>query len=101
MKDKQITATKQDRSNEIATKQISAYSLIDFCIELQKAYKEGYELDLETNEYVPITIGTLMVCTLVKQEEVPLEELKEASQEEVNDVVPEVVKPSGKRSKAV
>lgn len=95
MKDKQITATKQ----------ISAYSLIDFCIELQKAYKEGYELDLETNEYVPITIGTLMVCTLVKQqqqeEEVPLEELKEASQEEVNDVVPEVVKPSGKRSKAV
>lgn len=95
--------TKQDRSNEITTKQISAYSLIDFCIELQKAYKEGYELDLETNEYVPITIGTLMVCTLVKQEEeqVPPEEVKEPSKEEVNEVIPEVVKPSGKRSKAV
>jgi len=48
------------------TKQIVTYSLIDFAIALQEGFKEGYELCVDVNEFVPQQIGTLMVCTLVK-----------------------------------
>lgn len=48
------------------TKQIVTYSLIDFAIALQEGFKEGYELRVDVNEFVPQQIGTLMVCTLVK-----------------------------------
>jgi hypothetical protein len=48
------------------TKQIVTYSLIDFAIALQEGLKEGYELCVDVNEFVPQQIGTLMVCTLVK-----------------------------------
>ena len=48
------------------TKQIVTYSLIDFAIALQEGFKEGYELSVDVNEFVPQQIGTLMVCTMVK-----------------------------------
>ncbi len=48
------------------TKQIVTYSLIDFAIALQEGFKEGYEICVDVNEFVPQQIGTLMVCTLVK-----------------------------------
>ena len=48
------------------TKQIVTYSLIDFAIALQEGFKEGYEISVDVNEFVPQQIGTLMVCTLVK-----------------------------------
>lgn len=49
------------------TKQIVTYSLIDFAIALQEGFKEGYEICVDVNEFVPQQIGTLMnYCTLVK-----------------------------------
>lgn len=53
--------------------QITAYSLIDFAMAMEKAFQQGFRLDVETNERVPQQIGSLMVCTLVKFDEVVLE----------------------------
>lgn len=53
-------------------KQITAYSLIDFAMQLEEGFKQGFKLDVESNERVPQQIGSLMICTLVKFEEVVL-----------------------------
>lgn len=72
------------------TKQIVTYSLIDFAIALQEGFKEGYELSVDVNEFVPQQIGTLMVCTLVKQNAAraasPSEDVSAALSEGVNGI---------------
>jgi len=58
---------------------IHAYDLVSFVQEVQKAVKQGYEVDLKTVENYPVLLGTQFVMTMVKSQEGKQE--KEAEQE--------------------
>lgn len=47
------------------TKRIEAYSIAEFVQQVQQAIREGYELDLDTNENYPQQFGTLFTCGMV------------------------------------
>ena len=49
-------------------KLIAEYGLVQFCKEIEKALKEGFSFDFDTNERVPNSYGSLYECTLVKSE---------------------------------
>lgn len=49
------------------SKRIEAYSIAEFVQQVQQAIREGYELDLNTNENYPQQFGTLFTCGVVKQ----------------------------------
>lgn len=49
-------------------KRIEAYSLMDFAVELEKAFLEGYRVSL-TNEHYPMSFGTHFTAGLVRLEE--------------------------------
>lgn len=61
---------------------ITSMSLVEFLPLVVDALKEGYELDLESNEGYPQQLGTLLVLTMFKKVNKPIESGK----------VPEVVK---------
>lgn len=48
------------------SKRIEAYSIAEFVQQVQQAIREGYELDLDTNENYPQQFGTLFTCGVVK-----------------------------------
>lgn len=48
------------------SKRIEAYSIAEFVQQVQQAIREGYELDLNTNENYPQQFGTLFTCGVVK-----------------------------------
>lgn len=50
------------------SKRIEAYSIAEFVQQVQQAIREGYELDLDTNENYPQQFGTLFTCGVVKTE---------------------------------
>ena len=45
-------------------KRVEAYSLMDFAVELEKAFLEGYRVSL-TNEHYPMSFGTHFTAGLV------------------------------------
>ena len=49
-------------------KRVEAYSLMDFAVELEKAFLEGYRVSL-TNEHYPMSFGTHFTAGLVRLEE--------------------------------
>lgn len=51
--------------NRTQTKRIEAYSIAEFVQQVQQAIREGYELDLNTNENYPQQFGTLFTCGVV------------------------------------
>ena len=49
-------------------KRVEAYSLMDFAVELEKAFLEGYRVSLN-NEHYPMSFGTHFTAGLVRPEE--------------------------------
>lgn len=47
------------------TKRIEAYSIAEFVQQVQQAIRDGYELDLDTNDNYPQQFGTLFTCGVV------------------------------------
>lgn len=67
-------------------KEIQQYNLADFVEAVVQASKEGYELDLQTNENYPIQIGVgVYTCAMLMQEESDL--VQEV--EDITDELPE------------
>lgn len=57
-------------------KRVEAYSLMDFAVEIEKAFLEGYRLSI-TNDNFPTNFGTLYTAGMVKyQPEVVGDEVK-------------------------
>lgn len=50
-------------------KTIEAYSLAEFCMELQGAVLDGWRLDLDSNENYPASYGSHLIAGLVKSQE--------------------------------
>lgn len=51
-------------------KEIQQYNLADFVEDVVQASKEGYELDLQSNENYPIQIGVgVYTCAMLMKEE--------------------------------
>jgi len=48
------------------TKSITEYGIVNFLIEVQKAFDEGYRIDVESNENCPSTFGTLITAVMVR-----------------------------------
>lgn len=53
-------------TNPVQSKRIEAYSIAEFVQQVQQANRDGYELDLNTNENYPQQFGTLFTCGVVK-----------------------------------
>ena len=49
-------------------KRVEAYSLMDFAVEIEKAFLEGYRVSL-TNEHYPMSFGTHFTAGMVRLEE--------------------------------
>lgn len=49
-------------------KRVEAYSLMDFAVELEKAFLEGYRLSI-TNDNFPTNFGTLYTAGMVRLED--------------------------------
>lgn len=47
-------------------KKIEAYSLFEFCQQVQSAIAEGYSFDFDSNENFPTAFGSLLVAGMVK-----------------------------------
>ncbi len=76
------------------TKRIEAYSMAEFLQQVRQAIREGYELDLNTNENYPQQFGTLFTCGVVKVVDVVKAEVQPATQDEAV-VVKRGRKPAG------
>lgn len=59
------------------TRHIDAYCIADFLVEIQKAFQEGYVLDLDSNENYPQSIGTRYFVGLVQQDGQPVKVVAE------------------------
>ena len=57
-------------------KRVEAYSLMDFAVELEKAFLEGYRLNI-TNDNFPTNFGTLYTAGMVKYQQDDTKEVKE------------------------
>lgn len=49
----------------MSTLKIEAYSLFEFCQQVQKAILEGFRFDFDSNEHFPTAFGSLLVAGLV------------------------------------
>lgn len=74
-------------------KRVEAYSLMDFAVELEKAFLEGYRVSL-TNEHYPMSFGTHFTAGLVRLEEskTALEDTTAQDSALGNQVAPDGVK---------
>lgn len=49
-------------------REIGEYGFFQFCVSVQEAFKDGYELDLENNDNCPQQIGTYFHALMKKRE---------------------------------
>lgn len=49
-------------------REIGEYGFFQFCVSVQEAFKDGYELDLENNDNCPQQIGTYFHAIMKKRE---------------------------------
>ena len=56
--------TQENTTQQDNFKRIEAYSLMDFAVELEKAFLEGYRLSI-TNDNFPTNFGTLYTAGMV------------------------------------
>lgn len=71
----------QTSFNPDGSSTLLAWSLVDLVVGVANATKEGYELDIETNEYYPQQLGGLFTVTFKPHEE--LQEFVESTGQEV------------------
>lgn len=50
------------------TRHIDAYSIAEFLVEVQKAFQDGYVLDLDSNENYPQAVGVRYFVGMVQPE---------------------------------
>lgn len=81
------------------TRLIHCYDFVSFVVELEKAVRDGYSLDLHTISHYPQQIGFQFIATVVKQDSNVVQETSEVKPEsekeekEVLAVVTEVATP--------
>jgi uncharacterized membrane protein YfhO len=49
------------------TKSIAEYGIVNFLIQVQEGFDQGYRIDVETNENCPTSFGAMFVCNMVKE----------------------------------
>ena len=52
--------------------EVQEYGLFQFMVKVQELYEQGYRLNFEKNEDVPMSYGTLFVANMYKQKVVPV-----------------------------
>lgn len=78
------------------TRLIHCYDFVSFVVELEKAVRDGYSLDLHTISHYPQQIGFQFIATVVKQDSNVVQkttEVKQESEKEVQAVATEVATP--------
>ena len=67
----------------IDTKQIQEYGFAELLSTVIQSYKDGWELDLESNQNYPVSFGTFYSLGMIKTEE-EIEETEEETEEDTN-----------------
>lgn len=75
--------------NQSGYLKIEEYEFGAFLMEVQKAFEQGFVLDLETNDHYPQKFGNMMEVTLVSTNFKPVTENNFSVSEE--DTTPEVI----------
>ena len=73
------------------TRLIHCYDMLSFVVEIEKAVKDGFSLDLVTQEHHPVQIGYQLICTVVKEVPCELNLKLEVDTTEVKKVITEAV----------
>jgi hypothetical protein len=60
----QVTTEVAKATTEVL--KIEAYSLFEFCQQVEKAIKDGWVFDFESNELFPTAFGSMLVAGLKK-----------------------------------
>ena len=71
----------------IDTKQIQEYGFAELLSTVIQSYKDGWELDLDSNQNYPVSFGTFYSLGMVKtQEDIEDEKTDEKTEEVLEDV---------------
>ena len=71
----------------IDTKQIQEYGFAELLSTVIQSYKDGWELDLDSNQNYPVSFGTFYSLGMVKTQE----DIEDTKTQEVPDEVKEVI----------
>lgn len=68
--------------------EVQEYGLFQFAMKVQELFEQGYRMNFDRNEDVPMSYGTLFVANMYREETVPV--VEPVSEPAVETVVPEV-----------